>query len=224
MYDPYTDDGLRKLIFAVHTPRDINTQTPPQSAEDTWLRNCLYTVYALYGYAPLAILVKLYNTRAGYHVTSLSLLQQVNAIPIEGRDFTIHEGQLFSAALDKDELTFLQNQGQEEYYVPTAEAISYATLGVMAFTDTDTVQRAIHSLEELTGLRGDGSYPLVHAVFEMLSHDQPVEDITLAIAYFQKLTSQREQDQLLSIVTWLDRRVPKLKNRGYTDAEREQHS
>lgn len=220
MYNPYTDEGLRKLMFAVHTPRDIDTRPTP-SQEDIWLRNCLLTVYALYGYAPLAVVARLYNTHPGYKATSISLLQDVSVLPPEKRDFTIRQGQIFSSALDSEELQYLQSQPQQDYYVPNADAIAYATLGVMAFMDSDVIQRTIHSLEDVTGITGEDLFPILHAVVEMLSHDQPIDDITMAMAYFQKLTNTSDQDRLRSIITWLDRRVPKLKNKGYTDAERE---
>lgn len=213
MYDPYTDEGLRKLLFHVHTPRD---EQPVEPKRLQWLQQCLGALYALYGYAPVAVLADLYNQREDYETTSIDVLRQVNHIPQAERDFTLAKGQIFANTLDPDELARLQAIPKRDYYLPDAEAISFSSLGVMAFTDKDTLKRAMHALTELTGIGGDGLFPLARAILDMISHDQPLEDITMAIAYFQKLTAPADQDRLRSILRWLDSRVPKLKYRGYT--------
>lgn len=188
-----------------------------QRDQTQWLKNCLETVFTLYGFAPLAALADVYNQHPTYQTTSIAVLQQLQAIPSDIRAYTVRNGQVYGADMDAEEIQDIRRrQYTGPYYVPESARIAYASLGIMAFMDRDDIQQTLTTLSDLLGLSEARLFPLAHSLVAMISQGQELASIAQAVTALQRLRGTTEQKRLDILLTWLDRRVPKQGYKGYT--------
>lgn len=182
-----------------------------------WLKNCLDTVFALYGLAPLAVLADVYNQHPTYQTTSIAVLQQLESIPEDLRTFTVRNGQVYRTGMEPDEVQSLRRrQYGGPYYLPEPACIAYASLGIMAFMDRTVIQQTLATLAELLDIREPQLFSLAHSLLAMMSQGEDQTSIAQAVTYIQQLQGTAAQERLDILLTWLDRRVPKQCYKGYT--------
>ena len=121
-------DKLMVPVDVAEVYKKLNTPDFRQYAKKmSWLAQCLYFGENFYGVFDKAVLLEMYNTRKGYHISYEELEHMCNEYPKDLTECHLEEGQKFIVAeylvYDGEYKELLDIQVGKDFYIPTAEEV-----------------------------------------------------------------------------------------------------
>lgn len=185
----------------------------------TWLMQCLNVVNMLYGIAPMAILVKLFNQHKKYKTTVPDLVEEMESIPPDLLDGEIHEETYYADGLWPDDLDLLENQGDVPFYIPPTQEI--LELWDDPLASLPYLQELMHFfLDHFPDLADEELYQLLTGLHVLMIHDAPIQPIVeqLMNGGFN-LTEEEELFTLPNLLKKISYNTRKLFKRGFKPIE-----
>ena len=222
--DPYTPDGFHRLLFSSIVGAKSGEPIVPEKREAMskekrqWLRHVLETVYTLYGSAPMTVFQQVYEQCGQYGKTALELVQQLQQLPEEEKDFVLAHGEVYAHTLDADAAAALVWQRRNvPFFIPPKAVIDHADLGMIAFVPRDRLEQTLSDLLDITIVSETEVLTLWQSALMMLAAGEEISHIVTAAANLHFVTSPREIKQLEGILAMWNDIVPKWRNAGHSD-------
>lgn len=187
--------------------------------EVNFLLACLRVSGALYGIAPLNIILKMVNQHPELNMTKEELELEIDNIPAEYLDYLIVDDRVYHKELYPYDRGILQAQENKEYYIPSVEEINdFSIYGY--FPNCPETIKFKRYLENKLGASEDTAETAVRVIQRKICNNCELEEIAEVLKDLEIIAPEEwKRKELAKQIHTLCNETRMLLNRGFTPNE-----
>uniref|UniRef100_UPI004056654E SEC-C metal-binding domain-containing protein n=1 Tax=Acetatifactor sp. TaxID=1872090 RepID=UPI004056654E len=217
-------DELNVPVDVAEAYKKVNTPEFRQYAKKmSWLAQCLYFGENFYGVFDKDVLLEMYNTRKGYHISYEELEHMCNEFPEDLTECRLEEGQKFIVvrclAYNGRYEDLLDMQASKDFYIPTAEEVLDYNRNLY-LSKEPAYQKLREFFQKEIGLSYRDADDEAAEVWEKIQYNVDFQDMFqyLIDLYGEELTDRR-LDRLINLLQNANNHTRLQIHRGHTPNE-----